>query len=290
VADGRFHFAFAIRVADATGQRDDAVVGEDIAVERVQGGVVDVGGEDTFPEIVEHDDLHAAAETTETLLVQLSPATGARGEGQQPDALATVAEGEDEQPGAAVLPRTGMAHHRAIAVVDLAFFARRRNDDRVRLGRRRPAQTAHEAAHAGVLAGEAVVVDEIAPDRHRLATPGDGELDQLAVRLAGTGGRRALRARRPRWGGRRARRRLRVGGHLFGRFWWVAPASGGPHRQPGGLEVGPSGLTPHAGRRLDAAQRPAQLPEGNDLLLLRVAQEIGHDGAGTTVPSAASTS
>jgi hypothetical protein len=44
VADGRLHFAFAIRVADATGQRDDAVVGEDIAIERVQGRVVDIGG------------------------------------------------------------------------------------------------------------------------------------------------------------------------------------------------------------------------------------------------------
>jgi hypothetical protein len=41
---------------------------------------------------------------------------------------------------------------------------------------------------------------------------------------------------------------------------------------------------------LDAAQRPAQLPESNNLLLLRVAQEIGHGGAGTTVPGAASTS
>src|SRR5438132_6853931 len=53
VADGRLHFAFAIGIADPTGQRDDAVVGEDIAIERVQSGVVDVGGEDAFPEIVE---------------------------------------------------------------------------------------------------------------------------------------------------------------------------------------------------------------------------------------------
>jgi hypothetical protein len=47
---------------------------------------------------------------------------------------------------------------------------------------------------------------------------------------------------------------------------------------------------PHARRRLNAAQRPAQLPEGNNLLLLRVAQDVGHAGAGTTVPVAVSTS
>jgi len=38
VADGRLQLAFAIGIADATGQRDDAVVGEDIAIERVQAG------------------------------------------------------------------------------------------------------------------------------------------------------------------------------------------------------------------------------------------------------------
>src|SRR6059036_3122567 len=55
-------------------------------------------------------------------------------------------------------------------------------------------QVTHEAAHAGVLAGEAVVIDEIAPDRHGLATAGAGEFNRLPVRLARTGGRRALRA------------------------------------------------------------------------------------------------
>ena len=47
---------------------------------------------------------------------------------------------------------------------------------------------------------------------------------------------------------------------------------------------------PRSRRRLNAAQRPAQLPEGNYLLLLRVAQDVGHAGLGTTVPVAVSTS
>ena len=42
----------------------------------------------------------------------------------------------------------------------------------------------------------------------------------------------------------------RVGGHLYGRFWRVAPPPGGPHREPGGLEVG---------RRRSPAARPSPL-------------------------------
>jgi hypothetical protein len=106
---------------------------------------------------------------------------------------------------------------------------------------------AHEAAHAG----EAVVVDEIAPDRHRLAAPSDGECDQFAVGLARTGGRCSLRVGWPQWGRRRARRRLGVGGHLFGRFWRVAPPPGGPHGEPGGLEVAPGRLPPDSRRRVN---------------------------------------
>src|SRR2546426_7903338 len=231
--------------------------------------------------------LHSAPEAAKALLVQLAPAAGARREGQQPDTLAAVAEREDKEPRAAVLPGDRIPHHRAVAVVDLAFFPGPRDDDRVRLGRLRPAQAAHEAAHAGVLGGEAVVVDEIAPDRDRVATVSDRQFDQLAIRLTGAGGRCSLR---PRWPWRRGRRRRQGGGHLYGRFWWVAPPSGWPHGDPGGLEVGPGGLPPHARRRLDAAQCPAQLSEGYDLLFLLIAQEIGHGGAGTTVPGAASTS
>jgi hypothetical protein len=79
--------------------------------------------------------------------------------------------------------------------------------------------------------------------------------------------------------------------NLFGRICRrVAPAPGRPHGKPRGFEVGPGGLAPHARRCFYAPRRPAQLPEGNNLLLLRVAQDVGHAGAGTTVPVAASTS
>jgi hypothetical protein len=121
-----------------------------------------------------------------------------------------------------------------IACSEIAIEGRQiaqRDDERVRLGRLRPAEATHEAAHAGVLGGKAVVVDEIAPDRHRVAAPADRELDQVPVRLARTGGRRPAGRWRPRRqpgggrqthakvGGHRTGRICRVGGHLYGRFW-----------------------------------------------------------------------
>src|SRR5881409_838155 len=170
-------------------------------------------------------------------LVQLAPAARARGEGQQADALATVAEREEEEARAAVLARARVAHHRAVAVIDLGFLAGRGDDHRVRLGRPRPAQRHDEAAHAGVLSGEAVIVDEIPPDRHRVATPGEGQLDQFAVRRAGAGGGGPARPRRPRRPiGKARRERPGVGGHLFGRICRrVTPPPGRAHGQPGGL-------------------------------------------------------
>ena len=93
VADGRLDFPLPIGAPDATGQRDGAVVGEHVAVERVQGGVVDVGREHALLEIVEDDDVDGPAQPAKRLLVQLGPAPGARREGEQADALAASSRG-----------------------------------------------------------------------------------------------------------------------------------------------------------------------------------------------------
>src|SRR6516165_263708 len=43
VSDARFHFSFAIRILDPARQGYRSVVGEHVAIEWVQGGVVDIG-------------------------------------------------------------------------------------------------------------------------------------------------------------------------------------------------------------------------------------------------------
>ena len=62
-----------------------------------------------------------------------------------------------------------MADHRPLAVVDLRFLARRGGDDDARLGRRGAPQLPDEAADAGVAGREAELVDQVLPDRHRIA-------------------------------------------------------------------------------------------------------------------------
>ena len=272
-------------MADAAWERDDAVVREDVAVERVERRVVDVGREHPLLEIVEDDGLRHAAEPAKRLLVELRPDPRTRLPGQEPDRLAAVAEGENEEARAAVLAGLRMADHRAVAVVDLRLLARRGEDHRMGLGRARPAQSPHEAADARVAGREAVAVDEVLPDGHRVAPAPERLDDHLAVRLAGA---RLRAAAGPRGPGRR--RRVgghligrfcrRVGGHPVGRFWDgpPAPAAGRPDGDPGGFQVRARRLPADAGRLLDPTERPPQPPQHQHLVSLRVAQDVGHPG------------
>jgi hypothetical protein len=97
-------------------------VREHIAIERVQGGIVDVRLEDALAQIVEDDDLDRTAQPAKRFLVQLGPAPRTGREEQEPDALAAVAQGEDEQARAAILACVGMPDHRPGAVIGLTFL------------------------------------------------------------------------------------------------------------------------------------------------------------------------
>ena len=141
VADPGLHFAFAIGVAHATGQRDDTVVRQDVAIERVHRRVIDVRGEDAFAQVVEHDRVDRAAQSAKGAFVELRPNLRARSPGQQPHALARVAQRQHEEARPLVLARARIAHHRPVtAVIDLAFLAWRGGDHDARLRGRRAAQ------------------------------------------------------------------------------------------------------------------------------------------------------
>src|SRR5512146_746807 len=84
--------------------------------------------------------------------------------------LPGVAERQHEEARPPVLPRHRVADHRALAIIDLPLFPGGRDDDRAGVGRRRAAKLDDEALDARVPRGEAVVVDEVLPDRHRIAT------------------------------------------------------------------------------------------------------------------------
>jgi hypothetical protein len=134
-----FDFAFAIWILNATRHGDRAVVSEDIAIQRIQRGIVDVGDEHAFAQIVEHDDASGATESAEGTLVQFGPDASTGAEGKQPNRFATTTERHDEQPCAPMLASVGIAHHRPSAVIDLRFLTGRSRDHHAGFGSLRAA-------------------------------------------------------------------------------------------------------------------------------------------------------
>jgi hypothetical protein len=88
VADAGLDLALAVGVPDPARQRHDAVVGQHVAVERVQCRVVDVRGEHALEEVVEDHDAGCTAQPAERLLVQFRPGLGARLPREQANGLA----------------------------------------------------------------------------------------------------------------------------------------------------------------------------------------------------------
>ena len=222
------------------------------------------GREHALFEIVEDDDADGAAEPAKRALVQLGPDLRARAPHQEPHRFARVAERQDKQPRAPVLAGLRVAHHRAVAVIDLAFFAGRRGDHDARFGRRRAAELRDEAPDAGVPRGEAVIVDEVLPDRHRVAAAPQRLGDQLAVRLAGA---RARRTTRPGDGAKSVDTSAGGNGRCLAgaesvdtssrncRFWFCfARTAAAAHRDPGRLQVPADRLAADTGRLLDPAR------------------------------------
>ena len=189
--------------------------------------------------------------------MQLGPDVRAGTEGEQSDALAAVAEGQHEQPRTPVLAALRVARHRAGAVIDLGLFARRGDDHRAGFRPGGAAQFAYEAFDARILAGEAVIVDQVLPNRLGIPAPGEPQFDRLAVGFAGTGGGAATRGWL--WDTRRA-----VAQSRGTPLWPVLPAavpSGLMDRLPPRRLAGSPPLFP-GGRRFLAGCAAGTIPGG----------------------------
>jgi len=117
-------------------------------------------------------------------LMQLRPDLDAGSEGQQPHGFAAEAERHHKQSCPAVFACLGIAHHRAAAVVDLCLLSGRRGDDSRGLGLAPTAYLANEAFDALVAATEAVLSDQILPNRLGIAVAVQSPFDNLRKRSA----------------------------------------------------------------------------------------------------------
>ena len=82
VRSSKFGLRRAIGITDATRERDGGVVFEDVAIKRIDSGIVDIGGQDAFAQVIKDHSTGNAAETTEGFFVQLSPDPGTGLEGE----------------------------------------------------------------------------------------------------------------------------------------------------------------------------------------------------------------
>ena len=80
---------------------------QNIAIEGIESGIVNVGDEHALAQIVEHDDARGAAQPAKGSFVQLGPDSRTGAEGQQTNRLAAAAQRHHEQPGAPVLNMRG---------------------------------------------------------------------------------------------------------------------------------------------------------------------------------------
>ena len=125
--------------------------------------------------------------------------------------------GQDEQSRAAIFSRSRIAHHGSfVSVIDLPFFARRREDHGAGLGRLVSAQLADKALNREIAGVEAVIGHQILPDGHRVPATTQAEFDRLPERLADRNRARVIfRANTPQ-------PYAKPGDHLVGRFCGLA--------------------------------------------------------------------
>src|SRR6266576_4068011 len=189
-------------------------MGEHVAIEGIERGLVDVRNQNTFAQIIQHQDARSSAESTKSFLVQFGPDTCAGAERQQPYCLATIAQRKHEQTGASILAALRFAYHRPAAVINLTLLSCSSEDHRPCLWYLGSTQFVSEAPNALIATLESVVGDQVLPDGPGIAIPTQTQLDDFPVGFTAT--RRAC-AFRVFWL-LAAQPRAKAGDHRYGRF------------------------------------------------------------------------
>ena len=289
VLDRALHGPLAVGVAHPGRIGHAAVVRQHGGIHGVQLGLVQVGLDDAFLEVVQHDVAGGAAEVAEGLLVQLRPGLLAGLPHHTAEAPPRVAQRHDEQPRAAPALGDRVEGQRTLTVVDLRLFAGGELQAVELLGVTL-AQPGHEALDAVVAVAKTVVVHQVLVHGHGVALQPRLGFDELAPGLARRGARQRG-SRWPGWGNLSPRRR----GCRFS-----------PGGQPGGIYtlslksalVGPDGLAVNPRDALDLALAAPLLQQRGDGGLLVRLQDVhslpplpgrsvnvlptGADGAGST--------
>src|SRR5579875_1499332 len=112
VADRRFNFPLQIGSVGPARQRNDAVVFEQLGVERIKLRVPNVRLENAFFEVVEPDRVRGAAEVRERFLVQPAPNLRRRFPNNFAKRVAAVTECHHEEPGLSVFAGARIACRR----------------------------------------------------------------------------------------------------------------------------------------------------------------------------------
>ena len=158
-------------------------MGEQFGIDRVQGGLVEIGRDDAFLEIVEDHVLGTAAKRAESFLVQQRPGLLISLPDHFTEALAGVLERHDEQQRAAELARS-IERQRALAVIDLGLFAGRELENIEACGGACP-ESGDEALDGVVAVREAVRIDQVLVEALGVTTEVELGFNPGAMGLAG---------------------------------------------------------------------------------------------------------
>ena len=165
--------------ADAARKSDGAIMLQQIALERIERGIVDVRREHALRADYRAPRRGLPHRAGGTLSHVARPKHARPNATLASDALPAVSECQHEQPRPAVLAGLRIAHHRAGAVIDLRFFARRSLDHRPCFRPSRSAQLADKALDALITGPKRMAVDQVLPDRFGVAAARKPQLNQF---------------------------------------------------------------------------------------------------------------